>query len=119
MTKRRDDILARIEAFNATKGGGVIIRKAAGGYSLFRADNGRPVARLRPTGKGDQVVGRVVEPSRQVGPDRGLRADEQVAGRGAGVRREGSDGLLLALIVRDTKQKILFNENNSRAKCDA
>jgi hypothetical protein len=53
--KREDLILARIEAFNQAKGGGVLIRKAAGGYSLFRAGTGRPVARLRPTGKGDLV----------------------------------------------------------------
>ncbi len=33
----------------------MLIRKANKGYSLFRADNGRPVARLRPTGKGDKV----------------------------------------------------------------
>jgi hypothetical protein len=55
MTKKADNILARIEAFNQEQGGGVIIRKAARGYSLFREDNGRPVARLRPTGKGDSV----------------------------------------------------------------
>jgi len=51
----RHDILARIEAFNEAKGGSVLIRKAVRGYSLFRADNGRPVAHLRPTGKGDSV----------------------------------------------------------------
>ena len=55
MTKKTDELLARIEAFNQAKGGGVLIRRAAKGYSLFREDNGRPVARLRPTGKGDQV----------------------------------------------------------------
>jgi hypothetical protein len=55
MTKKHDDILERIEAFNEEKGGGVIIRKAVKGYSLFREDNGRPIARLRPNGKGDQV----------------------------------------------------------------
>ncbi|MBM4069901.1 MAG: DUF3024 domain-containing protein [Planctomycetes bacterium] len=55
MTKKRDDILESIEAFNESKGGGVIVQKAAKGYSLFRADNGKPIARLRPTGKDDQV----------------------------------------------------------------
>ena len=55
MKKQADDILARIKAFSEARGGGVLIRKAAGGYSLFRADTGRPVARLRPTGKGDRV----------------------------------------------------------------
>ncbi len=48
-------ILARIEAFNKAKGGGVLIRKQSKGYSLFREDTGEPVARLRPTGKGDRV----------------------------------------------------------------
>ncbi len=48
-------ILQRIEAFNKARGGGVVIQKAAKGYSLFREDNGKPVARLRPTGKADHV----------------------------------------------------------------
>jgi hypothetical protein len=55
MPKKADEILERIEAFNQAKGGGVIIQRAAKGYSLFREDNGRPIARLRPTGQGDQV----------------------------------------------------------------
>ena len=53
--KQADDFLARIEAFNTARGGGVRIQKAARGYSLLRQDTGRPIARLRPTGKGDQV----------------------------------------------------------------
>jgi hypothetical protein len=52
---KKNDLLMRIEAFNEAKGGGILIHRAAKGYSLFRADNGQPVARLRPTGKGDQV----------------------------------------------------------------
>jgi hypothetical protein len=55
MAKKTDDILAKIEAFNEAKGGRVIIQKAAKGYSLFREDSGRPIARLRPTGKDDLV----------------------------------------------------------------
>ena len=55
MPKKTDDILDRIEAFNQAKGGGVIIQRAAKGYSLFREDNAKPIARLRPTGKGDEV----------------------------------------------------------------
>jgi hypothetical protein len=50
-----DPILDRIVAFNTKKGGGVVIRKFGKGYSLFREDNGRPIARLKPTGKGDHV----------------------------------------------------------------
>ena len=55
MQKKADPLLARIEAFHEANGGGVVIQKAARGYSLFRADTGQPVARLRPTGRGDQV----------------------------------------------------------------
>jgi len=55
MKKKEDPILARMEAVNVANGGGVVIQKAARGYSLFRADTGQPVARLRPTGKGVQV----------------------------------------------------------------
>jgi len=50
-----DPMLERITAFGEAKGGGVLIQKQSKGYSLFREDNGRPVARLRPTGKGDLV----------------------------------------------------------------
>jgi hypothetical protein len=50
-----DTLLERIVAFNDARGGGVLIRKQSKGYSLFREDNGRPVARLRPTGRGDMV----------------------------------------------------------------
>lgn len=50
-----DPMLAQIEAHNKAKGGGVVIRKQAKGCSLFREDNGKPVARLRPTGKRNQV----------------------------------------------------------------
>src|SRR4051794_11014566 len=55
MKKQPDDLLTRIEAFNVSRGGGVLIRKAARGYSFYHANTGRPIARLRPTGKGDQV----------------------------------------------------------------
>ena len=54
-TKKSDEMLLRIEAFNRDQGGGVLTRKAAKGYSLFREDDGRSIARLRPTGKGDRV----------------------------------------------------------------
>jgi len=48
MTNKHDDMLARIEAFNDASGGGVVIQKAAKGYSLFRQDTGRPVTHDRP-----------------------------------------------------------------------
>jgi hypothetical protein len=50
-----DPLLARIEAFVAGNGGGVVVRKVGGGYSLFREPSARPVARFRPTGQGDAV----------------------------------------------------------------
>ena len=50
-----DPMLERIMAFSEAKGGRVLIQKQSKGYSLFREDNSRPVARLRPTGKGDLV----------------------------------------------------------------
>jgi hypothetical protein len=53
--KKPDPPLVRIEAFAEQKRCGVIVRRAAGGYSLFREATGKPVTRLRPTGKGDSV----------------------------------------------------------------
>jgi hypothetical protein len=52
---KMDDVLTRIQSFNEANGGGVLIRRAAKGYSLFRADNGQPVARTRPIGNDDDV----------------------------------------------------------------
>ncbi len=49
-------MMARIEAFNEAKGGGVLVVKQSKGYCLLRDDNGRPIARLRPTGKDDLVA---------------------------------------------------------------
>ena len=48
-----DITVARIEAFNESQGGGVEVRKAGAGYSLFREDTGEPLARLRPVGLDD------------------------------------------------------------------
>lgn len=53
--RKSDPLLARIEAFNQAQEGGVIVRRAKGGYSLFGEEYGTPVARLRPTGNGDEV----------------------------------------------------------------
>lgn len=52
---QEDPFLQRIEAYNEAQGGGVRIRKAGKGYSLFVAEDGSPIARLRLTGKGDEV----------------------------------------------------------------
>ena len=53
--KESDPLLDRIEVFNQAQGGSVIIRRARGGYSLYREKYGKPVARLRPTGHADKV----------------------------------------------------------------
>lgn len=50
-----DAMLARIQAFNRVRGGGVAVQKAARGYSLLSERSGAPIARLRPTGEGDKV----------------------------------------------------------------
>jgi hypothetical protein len=50
-----DSILERIAAFNEAAGGGVRIQRQSNGISLYREDNGRPIARLRPFGEGDRV----------------------------------------------------------------
>jgi len=52
---KSDAMLDRIMAFNGANGGGVLIEKRSNGYSLFREDNGRSIARLRPFGKDDLV----------------------------------------------------------------
>ncbi len=53
--KKSDPVLERIKAFSEAMGGGVIIRRANKGYSLFIEEDGTPLARLRPTGNGDNV----------------------------------------------------------------
>ena len=52
---KHDAMLARIRAFDRTKGGGVMVERINKGYSLFSADTGAPIARLRPTGTADEV----------------------------------------------------------------
>src|SRR3954452_18324904 len=52
---RADPMLERIEAFNRGRGGGVVVRRAAKGYSLYSERSGGPVARLKPTGEDDKV----------------------------------------------------------------
>ena len=48
-------MLERIKSFDRARGGGVMVQKAARGYSLLSERSGAPVARLRPTGDGDKV----------------------------------------------------------------
>jgi len=55
LSAKVDSILERIAAFNEAAGGGVQIRRQSNGVSLYREDNDRPIARLRPSGEGDLV----------------------------------------------------------------
>ena len=50
-----DAMLERIRAFDRARGGGVVVERVNKGYSLFSAATGAPIARLRPTGSGDEV----------------------------------------------------------------
>jgi hypothetical protein len=49
-------ILKRIRACPFARGGRVRVRYRANGYSLFARRSGEPLARLRLTGEGDDVV---------------------------------------------------------------
>lgn len=51
-----DALQQRIERFNPAKGGGLVVERRQGGYSLFEARTGTPVARLKPTGTADHVT---------------------------------------------------------------
>jgi len=48
-------MVERIRAFDHARGGGVLVVRVNKGYSLFSAASGTPIARLRPTGMGDEV----------------------------------------------------------------
>src|SRR4028119_2096223 len=52
-----DALLERIQSFNRARGGGVVVQKAARGYSLRSERSGAPIARLRPTGDGKRGEG--------------------------------------------------------------
>ena len=50
-----DPYLARIEALNLKKGGGVIIKKVQNGYNLYLTATDAPIARLKPVGTDDEM----------------------------------------------------------------
>jgi hypothetical protein len=50
-----DDIAARIEAFDDANGGGVGFYEDKGAYHLYLLATEAPIARLQPTGNGDEV----------------------------------------------------------------
>ena len=52
---QHDDIAARIEAFDDANGGGVGYYKDKGAYHLYLLETEAPIARLKPTGNGDEV----------------------------------------------------------------
>ncbi len=49
-------VLKRIRRCPFARGGRVLVRFRANGYSLFARRSGEPLARLRLTGEGDDVV---------------------------------------------------------------
>lgn len=51
----RNDIAARIEAFDAASGGGVGWYQDKGGFCLYLLTTEAPIARLKPTGNSDDV----------------------------------------------------------------
>jgi hypothetical protein len=71
-----DFVQSRIETFNDEHGGGVAVRKDPHGYTLFRNDNGKPIARLRPRESGDRFEVLCWSPFRErwqpVGPFGGM-----------------------------------------------
>ena len=50
-----DDIAARIEAFDNANGGGVGHYEDKGACHLYLLETDAPIARLKPTGNGDEV----------------------------------------------------------------
>jgi len=52
---QHDEIALRIEAFDHANGGGVGCYKDKGAYHLYLLETEAPIARLMPTGEGDEV----------------------------------------------------------------
>ena len=50
-----DEIALRIETFDAANGGGVGWYKDKGAYHLYLLETEAPIARLKPTGRNDEV----------------------------------------------------------------
>ncbi len=55
-----DPCLARIEAFNKSKGGGVTVTRVRGGYNLYLTATQAPIAGLQPKGPDDRMSDCVV-----------------------------------------------------------
>ena len=52
---QHDDIAARIEAFDDANGGAVGFYEDKGAFHLYLLATEAPIARLKPTGNGDEV----------------------------------------------------------------
>jgi hypothetical protein len=50
-----DDFIARIERFNDSRGGGVVVDYRRGSYTLVLEATGAPIARLKPVGESDRM----------------------------------------------------------------
>ena len=74
-------ILKRIRGCPFARSGRVLVRFRANGECLFARRSGEPLARLRLTGDGDEVV--LLYPSHRGGSTRRLRRQRQAARRSA------------------------------------
>src|SRR5262249_8054953 len=86
-----DQILERIARFYFPKGP-VIAERRNRGYSLFHANTGAPIARLRPFGRDDRVeLLYLVVVEGEVGADRPLRSHHPAARAGAQRHRQAGN----------------------------
>ena len=52
---KHDDLIIRIERFNDSRGGGVVVEHRRGGYTLTLEATGAPIARLKPIDQSDRM----------------------------------------------------------------
>ena len=52
---KHDDLITRIERFNDSRGGGVVVEHRRGGYTLALKATGAPTARLKPVDQSDRM----------------------------------------------------------------
>lgn len=52
---KNDDLIIRIERFNDSRGGGVVVDYRRGGYTLLLEATGAPFARLKPVGESNRM----------------------------------------------------------------
>src|SRR6476469_4682446 len=83
-------ILKRIRGCPFARGGRVLVRFRANGYSLFARRSGAPLAPLRLTGNGDQVRAALPLAPRWLGRARRLRRKRHVTQQSAPVPQRQS-----------------------------